>query len=291
MTNDSTTPSDPELDALLDFDPVPRKCVRKDGWTADNQRHYIRGLAETGDPNAAANPLGKTARGAYELRKAAGSGAFVAAWDRALALFARRRGHPTRRPAIQPSEHASAPENDGDEVRFGSFAERILVPYMMKLDQERRCRLEGRIVEADFYVRQLTWLEVALDLGGGGVAALKALKRGGRHAGQIVATPMSLLLGDVRRAIWARLGEPERPPPPPLGRHDDEISTGEPMECQYDPARDGDHAGWRQRAAEREEIAAEAQHLWEEKARKEAAAWRARLESDGTAAGEPEGQL
>ncbi|HMG47885.1 MAG TPA: hypothetical protein VK614_10545 [Allosphingosinicella sp.] len=153
---------------------------------------------------------------------------------------------------------------------------------MMKLSQERAARLAGRIVEADFYVRQLTWLEVALDLGGGGAKALKMLERGDHHAGQIVATPMSVLLGEVRRAVWAKMDEPDRPPRPSLGRHDDEISTGAPMECQYDPARDGDRAGWPQRGGEREAIAAEAQRAWEEKAKADAAAWRTRVE--GTAA-------
>ena len=299
MENDSRPlHPDPEIAALLDFEPVPRKCVRRDGWTADNQRHYILGLAETGDPNAAANPLGKTARGAYELRKAAGAEGFIAAWDSALALFARRHGHPTRQPPmprparlIPPDDAAAAAH---EEARFNDLVERILIPYMMKLDKERRCRLEGRIVEADFYVRQLTWLEVALDLAGGGAAALKALKRGGRHAGEIAATPMSLLLGDCRRAVWARRGEPDRPPPPPLGRHNDEISTGEPLECHYDPERDGDRAGWQERAAEREEIAAEAQQAWEAKAKADAAAWRARVEGAGggaaAAAGEAEAE-
>jgi hypothetical protein len=83
------------------------------------------------------------------------------------------------------------------------------------------------------------------------------------------------------------MDEPDRPPPPSLGRHDDEVSTGEPMECQHDHARDGDHQGWRERAAEREAIAAEAQRAWEEKAKADAAEWRARVEGNSSpAAGE-----
>lgn len=267
---------DPEILALLDFEPVPRKCRRRNGWTPGSQRGFIRGVADTGDADLAAQAMGLTARGAYDLRKSPGHEPFFAAWDQAAALHKARKAGPggARAPA------AAAPEDD--EARWDGFADRILVPYMMKLGQERAARLAGRIVEADFYVRQLTWLEVALDLGGGGAKALKMLERGDHHAGQIVATPMSVLLGEVRRAVWAKMDEPDRPPPPSLGRHDDEISTGEPLECQHDPARDGDHQGRRERAAEREAIAAEAQRAWEKKAKADAAAWRARV--DGTAA-------
>src|SRR3954471_4498546 len=100
---------------------------------------------------------------------------------------------------------------------------------MMKLQQEREARLRGCIVEADFYVRQLCWFDVLLDLGELGDKAVKMMreiKRGDLHAGKIVATPISLLLDHLRRQVWAKFGEPERPPPPELGLHSkDGIST------------------------------------------------------------------
>jgi len=107
---------------------------------------------------------------------------------------------------------------------------------------ERRARLAGRIVEADYYVRQLTWREVALDLGGRGVELLerfRKLKPGGRPTGRIVATPISLLLDQARRLYWQEEGGPERPPLPALGHHDGEVAIGLPLESQHWPERDG----------------------------------------------------
>jgi len=284
MADDSLPPpDDAEIAALLAFAPVPRKCVRKDGWTPDNQRRFIRGVAGSGDANLAAHGVGRTARGAYELRRAAGAEGFAAAWDGAIALHQRR--NPRRGPAPLPRPPAAAPEPAAgggaeiDDAQWDRFLDGILVKYMMKLDRERESRLAGRIVEADFYVRQLTWLEVALDLGGKANELLMRLRRGGRHAGQIVATPMSLLLEECRRAIWARRGEPERPPPPALGEHDEEVSSGRPW--WYSRERDGPEEEWRRRRTEDEQLAAEAQAAWEEKARKEAAEWRARVEGSG----------
>jgi hypothetical protein len=268
--------NDPEIAALLDFEPVPRKCVRRNGWTPGNQRGFIRGVAETGDADLAAQAMGLTARGAYDLRKSPGHEPFFAAWDQAAALHKARKAGP--RGARAPA--AAAPE--GDEACWGQFVDGILVRYMMKLDRERECRLAGRVVEADFYVRQLTWLEVALDLGGNAKELLMRLRRGDRHAGEIVATPMSLLLEECRRAIWARRGEPERPPPPALGEHDEEVSTGRPW--WYSRERDGPEPEWRRRQDEDEQLAAEAQRAWEDKARKDAAEWRARVERNGEGA-------
>ena len=45
---------DPELAALLDFEPVVQKMPRADGWTAERQRTFIAVLAETGSQEQAA---------------------------------------------------------------------------------------------------------------------------------------------------------------------------------------------------------------------------------------------
>ncbi|HYI47171.1 MAG TPA: hypothetical protein VEX35_01790 [Allosphingosinicella sp.] len=288
---------DPEIAALLDFEPVERKCKRHDGWTPDNQRRYIVGLAETGNPELAAHPLGRTMSGAYKVRTSAGGEGFAEAWDKALALHLRRnprlsKGRPSRgeilagtgrRPwpeaAPAPAAEPAPDEDSGGVADSHELLEGILRKYWLKVGQERRCRLEGRIVEADFYVRQLTWLEVVLDLGGKALELLKAMERGGSNAIDIVATPMSLLLAKVRRMQWMEKGEADRPELPALGDHDDEVSTGPPMECQHIPERDGDFQGWPRRSDEAAAVAAEAQKAWEEKARAEAEAW-ARREAD-----------
>ena len=61
------------------------------------------------------------------------------------------------------------------------------------------------------------------------------------------------------------MGEPERPPPPELGLHPGEdASTGAPSESVMPGPSEAELA-----------LRAEAQALWEEKARADAAAWRA----------------
>jgi hypothetical protein len=92
---------------------------------------------------------------------------------------------------------------------------------------------------------------------------------------------MSLYLGQVRRAYWESCGEPERPPPAPLGNHDDQVATGRPMGPQHWPERDGDRFGDSQQREEHLRRNAEAQRAWEEKAKADAEAWRRRLEAEG----------
>ena len=106
-------------------------------------------------------------------------------------------------------------DDETEEARLEWLAV-IVRKYLIKVQQEREERLAGRIVAADFSVRQLTCLEVALDLmGGGGFQALIDFRAGGHDLVQIAETPMSYLLGKARRQKWAELGEPARPELPP----------------------------------------------------------------------------
>ncbi len=70
--------------ALTKFRPVPRKCKRYDGWTAERQREFIAALADTGSVKHAAARVGMAPEGAYMLRRAAGAEEFCKAWDKAL---------------------------------------------------------------------------------------------------------------------------------------------------------------------------------------------------------------
>jgi hypothetical protein len=85
---------DPEVEALLHFEPVVRRCVRHDGWLADRQREFIIALTVLGHAEQAAHAAGGTMSGAYKLRSAAGGEGFAAAWDSALALHLRRNPRP-----------------------------------------------------------------------------------------------------------------------------------------------------------------------------------------------------
>ena len=306
MTNDPprTPHSDPEVEALLHFAPVVRKCVRHDGWLADRQREFIIALAVLGHAEQAAIAVGGTMSGVYKLRSADGGEGFAAAWDSALALHLRRnpRPEPKGRPSrgelqsgtgrtAWPGPAAMPPEGWVDPklhyLTPQEFAQGILKRYWLKVGQERKARLEGRIVEADYYVRQLTWLEIALDLGGNAVDLLEQLRRGGHDVNDIVATPMSALLELARRHMWREKDEPERPPSAPLGDHDEEVATGEHPHWEYSWERDGPEKEWKGLEDDKAALHAEAQRAWEEKARAEAEAWAKREAArDGGGVGE-----
>lgn len=290
---------DVQIEALLQFEPVARQTRRHDGWSPARQHGFIAALARLGDVDRAAHSVGRTASGAWKVRTSAEAEGFSDAWDAALDLFharnpglSRRGGRasprwgapPPPRPEappegwVDPAEHYLTPQE---------FVDGILKRYWLKLGQERQARLEGRIVEADFYVRQLTWLEVALDLGGNADDLLKSLKRGGQDVMRIVATPMSTLLEKLRRAYWQEKGEVDRPPSSPLGRQGEGAAIGEAPPWEYRRERDGDEKEWRRREDEKAALRAEAQQAWEEKARADAEAWSAREQGPGEA-GVPE---
>jgi hypothetical protein len=226
--------------ALLDFDPVPRRAHRADGWDAEVQRAYIAALSLTGADRSACRAVGKSAFGVTQLVAHEGSGSFRAAREEALAMAAdersRRLAEGLRavaaeqagwRPADPPwagaaSRRGEAPpaaplgETATDEERKLRLLAGLLDKFRIKLEQERKARLAGKIAEADFYVRQITCIEVWADIMSGDVMSLLSERReDGFMALQIAETPLSLLLDDVRREHWAACGEPDRPPPPP----------------------------------------------------------------------------
>lgn len=280
---------DPEVEALLQFEPVVRKCVRHDGWLAERQREFIVALTVLGHAEQAAHAVGGTMSGAYKLRTADGGRGFANAWDAALALHLRRnprpdpKGRPSRGelrsgtgrkawPAGGSGAAGPEPADPEQEAREAdAFWKKMLRLYGGKLAMERECRLEGRIVEADFYVRQLSWLEVVFDLGGRATKILPILKRDDRSVFDIAATPMSEWLARVRRRVWLERGEADRPPPRPPGPRTRSCEVDPPN--AHEPKRDGDYREWLRRREEEEKLAAEAQRAWEEKARADSEEW------------------
>lgn len=281
---------DPELEPLLGFAPVRRCTRRSDGWPPERQRGFVAALARLGNVDRAAHTVGRTASGAYKVRTSAGAEAFAAAWDGALALYHTRNpridrvGRPSRgelRAASAPFAPPKPPADPEERKRATlKLLEGMLHRYVLKLGQERTARLAGRIAEADYYVRQLTVIEIVLDLGGKAQETLNALVPRDMPLPAIAATPMSVLLDRLRRKYWAEGGEPERPPLGELGDHRDGISTGPPT--YYTSGRDGDYDGWCRRQKEHAALAAEAQAAWEEKARADAKAWREREGEGGS---------
>ncbi len=246
-----------DLGDLLDFEPVPRR-PRADGWTPEVQRAFIAALAVTGSDRQAARAVGKAQYGVEQLKKAKGNEGFMAAHARALAMAAddraRRlaagvhavtspaslwrppdpvwahaatRGRGRLAPAPEPTDEAQATE------KKLAWLDELVLKYFLKVRQEREARLAGKVVTADFYVRQLTSIEVMLDLAStDGFAVLKNFRESGYSLSEIAETPFSRILGEARRAAWAEQGEPLRPEHPPRRYLADQgrFST-EPLEC------------------------------------------------------------
>ena len=233
--------ADPEIAALLDFEPVPRKTGTKDAWTPDLQRQFIALLAITGSPGKACAVLGKDRTGVRKLFDSPLGASFRAAWEGAVAL-AKQRG-PVREfvkpgttpPAVDHRFRATPPpapphrgegslegeydEPDPDEEQKWALIHNIGLKFMRKVAAEREARLAGRIVAADFYLRQITFIEITFDLtatafGWDAGRALKTLRRGQHGIMDIANTELADWLDQSRRLWWAQEGEPERPKHP-----------------------------------------------------------------------------
>lgn len=292
---------DAEIEALLDFTPAPRKIKKVNGWTPALQRRFIAKLAETGSPAKAADALGRCRFGAEKVYKADGADSFRAAWDKAIEIAEERaaarqeadraiwagvrppggidRRAPGPKPRTRPeAELGPEPEPEpADDKEKQTLFLALLRKYFLKLQSERRARLEGRIAEADFYLRQASFFEVAIDLTTpDAYQALADARRDGVHLIDIAETDMSRLLDDVRRRAWAALGEshPELAwgasedgsgrPAPPAGHllADHGTFRTEPLEF----TRGGielSHEEQRAAFRERYRLAAEEQVKWE----------------------------
>jgi hypothetical protein len=314
-----------DLGDLLDFKAVPRQLKRRDGWTGVLQREFIARLARTGSPTLAVEAMGKCLHGVKKLLKDPGSDGFRDAWERAVeigeAAEARRRiaeqagidergAHLTapRRRSGWDSEDGFPdpvdPEEEGmsEDGKIEILA-RLITKFTGKVARERAARIGGRIVEADFYLRQITCLEISFDLlaEGQGMDAWQAIalcRRGGHGILEIGDTVMSRLLDDARRGQWAKMGEPQRPEHPParfLTDHGDHRT--EAAEClgpASPPLPGHDPEAWaamsyeEQKAAQIEQYKRDAaeQVEWEARNAAEAAEWRA-AHNDSSAPGSP----
>jgi len=305
---------------LLDFEPVPRRKRRADGWTPEVQRAFVAALSLTGSDRAATRAVGKAQFGVDQLRRAEGNESFLAACDEAMAMAADERSRrlaeglraiaaeqsgwrppapPWARgagrrfgPPLPVAEQRSASELTEREERDKLEAlERVFAYYLQRLTMERRARLTGKVAEADFYVRQITVFEICVDLLGRGegkesVATLiRDLSVDGHHLSHVAETTMSRLLDEARRDKWAELGEPARPG---LPRPDQLVVGGRDYQLiKQEVFRGGPDREEQERAQKAEyAAAARAQVEWEARAIAEAAAWRARLEAEAEAAAE-----
>lgn len=222
------------LGDLLAFEPVPRKTRRADGWTAERQRAFIAALSATGSKRQAARSIGMAAFGVDQLLKADGSAGFKAAYERALAIagqhgslkIAQGVADAAARNAqlAPPSRLRGVPPPD-EEVPFTEdqkldLLESIFAKFMRKVEAERTARKAGKVAEADHYLRQVTFCEISFDLLSESLAldpwwALAHFRRSGHTVFELAETPLSHLLDEHRRSLWAELDDPERPKHPP----------------------------------------------------------------------------
>jgi hypothetical protein len=79
-----------DLPPDLQFDPVPRRAARSNGFTAERQRAFVQALAAGGSVRLACKAIQCSSHAMYKLRNAAGAESFSAAWDNAVRRGARR---------------------------------------------------------------------------------------------------------------------------------------------------------------------------------------------------------
>lgn len=279
---------DPEIAPLLMFDPVVRKVKRPDGWTDELQRELIARIAATGTIQAAVWQMGKHATGAEALYKNPDADSFRGSWDAAIAIGRRRNGLDSQPPYLGPvpgirrrgpqdadEDHRPQSVRGTDEDDDGmpqdeklALLENIHRKFLGKVRQEREARLKGEVVAADFYLRQITFLEVAFDmmaegLGLDGWELLGTFRRGGHGVLEVAETPISKALDAKRRELWKAMSEPERPEHPPERylEHDRDHSV-EPLEYYcggHEAAREAERA----RYAAQHAKDAESQAAWE----------------------------
>jgi len=142
-----------------------------------------------------------------------------------LAMFHMRHRLPDRYgPLNPPGRGTRHPENEAreaaeaaglDEAKTAALAVEMFELYARKVTEERVFRLAGRVVEADFTLRQLTQLELMIELGGAAQTLIdfwfdSPWRHGGGDPGH--AGAVSELLDHARRQGWEAAGDPPRPP-------------------------------------------------------------------------------
>jgi hypothetical protein len=111
---------DPEILALLDFEPVPRKRNVEGGWTAELQRELIARLARSGSPGRSCEEMGKDLGGLMKVYRSPLADSFRAAWDGAVALAKARQEEAARPVFVEPG--SAAPSIDHRRKLLSSTA-------------------------------------------------------------------------------------------------------------------------------------------------------------------------
>jgi hypothetical protein len=166
----------------------------------------------------------------------------------------------------QRAQEAAQAETERDPgAEEQSWLDEILKRYIAKVRAERNHRLSGQIVAADFTLRQLTHIELVLDVGGRSMELIDLWTREpGTRAGdgQIFASELSERLDNIRRAAWQDAGDPPRPPLSFAEKSPGTWTVGGPTHAERNKARAA--AERRMAEAQREWEAAQREDSWEE---------------------------
>src|SRR3954447_23813974 len=109
--------ADPEIAALLDFDPVPRKIDVPGGWGPDKQREFIARLATHGSKNKACTEMCMQATGMTKVQNSPGAQSFREAFNGAVALSMRRRAEKDAEEYVNPGEKLPTVDHRFREAR------------------------------------------------------------------------------------------------------------------------------------------------------------------------------
>jgi hypothetical protein len=96
MSEPTTLMTDPEVLALLDFEPVPRARAVEGGWTPELQREFIARLAVTGSAGLTCDEMGKNLTGVTKVYRNPNAESFREAWHGAVELAKSRRAAASR---------------------------------------------------------------------------------------------------------------------------------------------------------------------------------------------------
>ena len=144
-------------------------------------------------------------------------------YNERLTMFLLQHRRPEKYGAAKCGPYEAGEQERAESIRaetmerHDEWLERLSNLYGGRIRMERTSRLAGDVVAADFYLRQLTHMEVLLELGGGGKHLLywangnEGAGPAADHSKAVYGTDVTQMLDGHRRAGWAAAGEPDRP--------------------------------------------------------------------------------
>ena len=141
--------SDPEIAALLDFDPVPRMRDAGGGWRAGLEREFCARLGLAGSATKACDEMGKNQTGIMKLYRSPLAASFRAAWDGAVALAKQRQAERVVRDYVSPGTKPPTIDHRVKwRVPMAAPSEHEDESAMMRMAEEARDRITQKLLNA-----------------------------------------------------------------------------------------------------------------------------------------------